>query len=673
MTRSTAVKQRPDPQPSVGRLWRSNGKVLKCMLLVSVCRKPAIAVSQIQVTSSFNSEQHFNDSGSRIVEQKEHLSSAWKDDSKCTLYLAPSTLPLAGLGIFTTVPKKEGEEVGRGDVFLPLFELDWHNELMLKYEDDPSFHYFNPFSDYVWNGDSMGMGTEVESTDLGVMAPGLDAAINCNLALINVGKATPVWDDGGLHRSRDPGAGAITLYHNGTTPVVYRDIPAGGELFKFYGDSWFESRPNLFHHLPLSEDYPRAQTLLESFGRLVGIGKQAHPNSVRFTVELQRDLWKVVSDTPMPSRTLNALPRKLEQAWLALQDDISAIYQPYAIRNEAYLEEHGKCFDHIRPGRSNIIQAGRGAFAARPLRQGTIISGSPLLHIPHFRLFYMYDFSKNETTDKWQRGDNVKGFQLKLNYCFGHNQSTLLLCPYGAGVNYINHNQTLANVRVKWSQHGLTGHNDSWFNLTPPELESTYRPNLAMDYVALRDIQEGEELFMDYGNEFEESWRRHMINWKPLPSARSYVSAHDFNIIVAKAPLRTEQEQNWDPYPSNLQLRCHPSILNEGWRESMSDSVIQVWPLDEIGYSCRVLRRTYEDNADLYEVLVLQSHDAGNATQHNRSGVPRHAMSFFDRPHTTDMHLRNAFRFPIMIPDDIFPQAWRNAEAHHFVLPSVQQ
>jgi hypothetical protein len=45
-----------------------------------------------------------------------------------------------------------------------------------------------------------------------------------------------------------------------------------------------------------------------------------------------------------------------------------------------------------------------------------------------------------------------------------------------------------------------------------------------------------------------------------------------------------------------------------------------------------------------------------------RTNVPRHAIRFFDRPGTTDLHLANAFRRAIQIPDHMFPQQWRNVE-----------
>ena len=145
---------------------------------------------------------------------------------ECDLYIAESTLPNAGLGIFTTVSKEKGDAIGNGDVALPFIDF-WFN-------NDQKGGFFYPFSDYVWNGNEMGMSTEVDSDDVETYWPGLDCMVNCNLALLNVAKAEPIYDEGGLHRSTHPGAGAISPYHNGTT-FVKRHIPAGGELFKYYG------------------------------------------------------------------------------------------------------------------------------------------------------------------------------------------------------------------------------------------------------------------------------------------------------------------------------------------------------------------------------------------------------------------------------------------------------
>jgi hypothetical protein len=51
-----------------------------------------------------------------------------------------------------------------------------------------------------------------------------------------------------------------------------------------------------------------------------------------------------------------------------------------------------------------------------------------------------------------------------------------------------------------------------------------------------------------------------------------------------------------------------------------------------------------------------------NVTWLRRENVPRSALSFFDKPGRTDMHLPNAFRHMIGIPDEIFPKQWKNRE-----------
>jgi hypothetical protein len=36
-----------------------------------------------------------------------------------------------------------------------------------------------------------------------------------------------------------------------------------------------------------------------------------------------------------------------------------------------------------------------------------------------------------------------------------------------------------------------------------------------MELVALRDIESGEELFLDYGDDWERSWQHHLETWQP--------------------------------------------------------------------------------------------------------------------------------------------------------------
>ena len=52
---------------------------------------------------------------------------------------------------------------------------------------------------------------------------------------------------------------------------------------------------------------------------------------------------------------------------------------------------------------------------------------------------------------------------------------------------------------------------------------------LAMEVVALRDIHPHEELFLDYGEEWESAWLQHVRDWQPANGASSYISAADLD------------------------------------------------------------------------------------------------------------------------------------------------
>lgn len=62
---------------------------------------------------------------------------------RCNLYLAQSTIPNAGLGIFSGIELHAGDSVGHGDVSIPIFNFT------------PDEIY-----DYIWAGEVMGMKLE---------------------------------------------------------------------------------------------------------------------------------------------------------------------------------------------------------------------------------------------------------------------------------------------------------------------------------------------------------------------------------------------------------------------------------------------------------------------------------------------------------------------------------
>jgi hypothetical protein len=575
---------------------------------------------------------------------------------------------------------QEGVKVGNGDICIPLVDLSWHNQLP------------NPFKDYVWNGHAMGMMTETLTHEIDALCPGLDCAINCRIELVNVEKATPAYDDGGLHRSRDAGVGAFSPYHNGTT-LVTRKIPVGGELFKFYGDHWFLAREHIFDKsFPLSKDYIDAQKLLETMWNLT--------DNEAVRKDLVEDVM-MKAKARYSSRLLNAFPDTVDKARIAAEaGELAVLFQPAAIRSPAWLKEHGKCVDNIKPGKSTLPQAGRGAFATRFLPKGSTVTASPLHHIVDKSFMNLYNITPELASDgkpyttpvRWLRHkDQVVGHQLVLNYCMGHPETSLLLCPYGAGVNYINHaSEGQANVRLEWATDFPIIHNHDLVTsgTIEQDLYASTRPRLAFNYVAVRDIQPGEELFLFYGDLWEEAWQVHLQDYPHDTSIPKYSSSQRWNEMFQNVPVRTEKEQEVDPYPDNLQIRCHRNLIKKRKDQLGRLDLDFEWNFRiDFGVACRVVDRFWEGDKELYTVIMEWRADAAvnededwdvevdfdiqrtggyargmfsHVTWIERTDVPRSGIAFFDKAGTTDLHLPSAFRHEIQIPGDLLPDQWRN-------------
>jgi len=91
----------------------------------------------------------------------------------------------------------------------------------------------------------------------------------------------------------------------------------------------------------------------------------------------------------------------------------------------------------------------------------------------------------------------LRGYQLLMNYALHHPDApSMYLIPYGYEVSNINHNQTLANVRLRWASDGEMGHRQQLLEKSPSFMEGKASPGLFVEYVATRDILPGEEVFL---------------------------------------------------------------------------------------------------------------------------------------------------------------------------------
>jgi len=161
-------------------------------------------------------------------------------------------------------------------------------------------------------------------------------------------------------------------------------------------------------------------------------------------------------------------------------------------RTPEWIRENGMCIENLVPGRSHIQQAGKGGIAQFAIKQGEIVAPAPMLQIVNRDVLDIYD----------EDGENV-GTQLLMNYCFGHAESSLLLCPDTNAI-LINHCSLRTrecgpdgpNAKIQWAS-GWEKENDRWLSMSMHELEEQTGRGLAMEIVATRDIQPGEEVRAD--------------------------------------------------------------------------------------------------------------------------------------------------------------------------------
>jgi hypothetical protein len=150
---------------------------------------------------------------------------------ECSLYMAESTIPGAGLGLFTATSRNIGDSLHNDEVYIPILDLAWHQG---KKPGD----FFDTTATYIWSVDDLAIQNEAAWT-AGVSGywPGWGAAINCHFGILNLEtKGYSYHEDLHVHRLTNPGAGAYSYYH-AQPAFASRAIPAGSELFMGYGDN----------------------------------------------------------------------------------------------------------------------------------------------------------------------------------------------------------------------------------------------------------------------------------------------------------------------------------------------------------------------------------------------------------------------------------------------------
>jgi hypothetical protein len=146
----------------------------------------------------------------------------------CGVYLAPSTIPGAGLGIFAgDHPIAKGEAVGMGDILIPIVDFHWHNGG--KNNTTYPFLWFQ----YTWMGDGFKYLEEGEVhswKQISAASPGFGAATNSLQDLVNTEDDRAKMKISRAMKGRSPSIGAISPHHDRQFKAT-KNIAPGAEMF----------------------------------------------------------------------------------------------------------------------------------------------------------------------------------------------------------------------------------------------------------------------------------------------------------------------------------------------------------------------------------------------------------------------------------------------------------
>jgi hypothetical protein len=175
------------------------------------------------------------------------ISSTIPGVDECGIWVAPSTLPGSGVGMYAGKSYQMGEAL-MADHTIPIVDFPLHNS---HHNATTTFLW----DEYFWDGNRLkcGGGGGGETTiqtqtqtcgdqmvyyDLYMASCGFGSTANSFLDFVNVKMVDHIQSmDNKLHRFKDPGVGAFSEFST-RVPRALRDIEPGQEFFVNYGNHW---------------------------------------------------------------------------------------------------------------------------------------------------------------------------------------------------------------------------------------------------------------------------------------------------------------------------------------------------------------------------------------------------------------------------------------------------
>jgi hypothetical protein len=518
---------------------------------------------------------------------------------------------------------------------------------------------------------------------------------HCTLSSIDLVYPDPPYNDALLSRFTDPGAGAIS-YGSGRDFFTNRDLAAGEEIFLNYGVCSRVIRmpqdpPSWQHEIPMPVDFTSARSV--ALHRWNEMSEAERQDS---TVALE---WPDV-----PNHFVKSLLPTLMSELRALAAVRGSGLETTKLlatvpRTVDWIKANGLCLENIVPKQSTIPGAGKGAFAQFVLVQGEIVVPSPMMHILDKEALNVYD-------DDW----SISGTQLLMNYCLNHPDTPIFLCPNTNAVllNHCSRRQPSPqcpdgpNAAFRWAS-GWNPDSEKWQAMMLEEIANQEGRSLAMEVVALREIAVGDEIFVDYGLDWETAWDAHVKSWKPSEKITDeWITAKEANEQGAILPAFISGDLREEPSHPYLFTGCIYKLTNQDededyhtpyaeWKTASDEELLR-WYADDGAW----FRQNYSDHPDYshwpcnvlkdngdgtYIVQIQQSPHfkynypwskgdgkpgPGGEQPWEKNGVPRlltnyprWSIHYFPKPYQSDQHLPSAFRHAIGMPEELVPQQWK--------------
>jgi hypothetical protein len=589
--------------------------------------------------------------------------------------MAPTSIKGADtMGIYTTRNIEKGEHILNAPDGPSITLLS--DSFRGKTAKFPESNWIHLWGEYAW-GRGKGVPDHVSYEAYSIMefqiTTGALPNHHCILDAINYDFPLPNYDDSHVQNGQSPATGAYS-YNKGRDFFVDRDVYSGEELFLNYGLCTLKRKADWMIDTPMPSHYKSAIKIMNATWLNVTQGIPENNSTLEYAADVDPLVSKLLPKSVQDLKLLmsrNLEPHELSRE-LARRKEINQ-------RTPEWIRSHGKCLETMVPGLSRIPHAGMGGFAQSFVAKGEVVVPAPLVHIMDEDVLSIYD----------ENGEKI-GDQLVLNYCYGHRDSSLLLCPNTNAV-LINHcgrksKDCRPNAQMRWSE-GWDATSDAWRQETLGSLSKKSFRGLTMDIVAIADILPGDEVLMDYGDEWAMAWESHLKSWIPHKYSISAKEANDAKVPpdfmisgdlrrIAKDsrlfagcqfwPTKFDTSKIWEktnPKWTNLNdteiLRLYSEDGSNYVGSYKTHRGMNYWPCSIIRsedaahskYTVRIFQIPFEEEEELWDI---------NNLPRFLTNYSRESIHFFVRKLKGDYYLPGVFRHKIGIPDDVFPEHWKN-------------